>query len=115
MKNIYFLACVLSSVVCMHVVAAPATETFSIAANQAEADKTGTVPNSQGSSERADKANPQATPPGSKQGTYPDPRERTMRKATVPTQRLVKIRLKETRTQATARVIVGVIKLTDTH
>lgn len=38
-----------------------------------------------------------------------------MRKATVPTQRLVKDRLKETRIQATARVIVGVIKLTDTH
>lgn len=38
-----------------------------------------------------------------------------MRKATVPTQRLVKDRLRETRIQATARVIVGVIKLTDTH
>lgn len=68
MKKIHFLACALSSVMCVHVVAAPATETFSIAANQAEADKTGTVPNSQGQSERADEANPQTTPPGSKPG-----------------------------------------------
>jgi hypothetical protein len=68
MKKIYFLACALLSVVCVHVVAAPATETFSIAANQADADKTGTVPHSQGPSEQADKANPQATPPGSKPG-----------------------------------------------
>ena len=68
MKTILLLACALSSVVCLHAVAAPATATLSIAANQAQADQTGTVPNSQGPAERADEANPQTTPPATKPG-----------------------------------------------